>query len=200
MPSLDKFIISTGVVDQVLQKNRRPLNVVDINCRTEQFRFCNIIQLICYPLEITRRGSMKEEIAGNREAFCICPKILMLGSYRRKALRTGSRYEYNGMTVQIIPRQNRQICPQMSGDDKISCVPPAFFQCLIQRDSSTDIRTKNDSSTPISIYFTLIQEKKLVDYIYRSTRLHRQGLQGGKVDVLQHGIGQSLQCSAPRDS
>ena len=130
---------------------------------------------------------MKEEIAGNREAFCICPKILMLGSYRRKALRTGSRYEYNGMTVQIIPRQNRQICPQMSSDDKIS------FQCLIQRDSSTDISTKNDSSTPLSIYFTLIQEKKLVDYIYRSTRLHRQGLQGGKVDVLQHGIGQSLQ-------
>ena len=68
----------------------------------------------------------------------------------------------------------------MSSDDKISCVPPAFFQCFIQRDSSTDIRTKNDSSTLISIYFILIQEKscrltfadrqKAIDCGYRKTK------------------------------
>ena len=70
---LNELLISTGVVDQIPQKNRRPLNVVDMDCRTEQFCFRNIIQVICHILEITGRSSVKEKIASNREAFYRCP-------------------------------------------------------------------------------------------------------------------------------
>ncbi len=44
-----------------------------MDCRTEQFCFRNIIQVICHILEITGRSSVKEKIASNREAFYRCP-------------------------------------------------------------------------------------------------------------------------------
>ena len=64
----------------------------------------------------------------------------------------------------------------MSSDDKISCVPSTFFQCIIQRCSGTDICTKNDDSTPISIHFVLIQKKSRI-FVLGDTEEELQTLQ-----------------------